>query len=221
MNDPHPTAAPLHDDELDELDDFLRAQIAEDRLMLDGVHGLLTALAVGPEPAKPDEWLPEVLHAPFVDEDQGSRILQLLARLNDSIGVELEGDAYEPILGEVEEDDGSTALTAAGWCEGFSRGIDLRASLWEARLAEDPQLMEILSPLMALAVEDGVLTADAEFEPLTDAEYEACVAELPTAISAVAQYWRVHPPLRGEQGVGAAAAEFRAPPRRRGGRWVH
>src|SRR6185503_962008 len=155
----------LTDDELDELDRYLRAHVQEgdDRLLLDGVHGLLSALAVVPLPVLPDEWLPEVLHEPFANEREGNRVLELLAKLNDSISAELDVDAYEPILGEIDTETGPQ-LSAAGWCEGFSRGIDLRAALWENRLAEDPQLMELLGPVMALAVDEGVLSADTGFE---------------------------------------------------------
>ena len=128
---------------------------------MDGLHGLLSALAVGPLLVLPDEWLPEVLHEPFADESAGNRVLALLAKLNDSISAELDVEAYEPILGEVELETGPM-LSAAGWCEGFSRGIDLRAALWENRLAEDPQLMELLGPVMALAVDEGILSADTE-----------------------------------------------------------
>ncbi|HEX7112612.1 MAG TPA: YecA family protein [Mizugakiibacter sp.] len=223
MSDEHPTwLESLGDAELDELDQFLRGHAGEDDLLLDGVHGLLTALAIGPEPAKPDEWLPEVLHAPFASEAEGERVLGLLAKLNDSIPAELEMDAYEPILGEVDREQGS-ALTAAGWCEGFSRGIDLRAPIWETRLGEDPELMELLTPIMALAVDEGVLSGDAEFEKLSDTEYEECLAQIPQAVGAVAQYWRVHPPTERERtaGGGASASVFREQPRRRGGRWVH
>ncbi|HEX8776945.1 MAG TPA: UPF0149 family protein, partial [Rhodanobacter sp.] len=68
----------LTDDELDELDRYLRAHVREgdDRLLLDGVHGLLSALAVGPLQVLPDEWLPEVLHEPFADEREGNRVLE-------------------------------------------------------------------------------------------------------------------------------------------------
>ncbi len=71
----------LDDVELEELDQFLRAHAGEDALLLDGVHGLLSAIAIGPEQATPEEWLPEVLHDPFDDEDEGKRVLELLARL--------------------------------------------------------------------------------------------------------------------------------------------
>jgi len=214
--------AALDDAELEELDLFLRSHAGEDALLLDGVHGLLSAIAIGPERVTPEEWLPEVLHDPFTDPDEGKHILELIARLNESVALELETDSYEPILGEVELDDGDTALSALGWCEGFSRGVDLRAHLWETRLGADSQLTELLGPIMALAVEEGVFTTDADFAPLSETEYDECLAQLPTAVAAVANYWQEHPPTD-EELKGRASAVENSPNlrRRRGGRWVH
>jgi|SRR5690242_3503257 uncharacterized protein len=216
----------LPDEELEQLDRFLRAHAERsgEGLLLDGVHGLLTALAIGPEPALPEEWLPEVLQTPFEDPGQGREVLGLLAKLNDSIPAELESDNYEPVLGELAADDGQAGdLSAAGWCEGFSRGIDLRAAIWETRLAEDTDLMELLGPIMALAVDDGILAADVPIEKLDENEYEACIAQIPQAVNALAHYWRVHPPTERERtaGGGASSSVFSSPPARRGGRWVH
>jgi uncharacterized protein len=213
----------LDDAELDELDRYLRARAGEGDLLLDGVHGLLSALAVGPLEVLPEEWLPEVLHEPFADEDEGSRVLALLAKLNDSISAELDVDAYEPILGEVDS-EGGPVLSAAGWCEGFSRGIDLRAALWEKRLADDPQLMELLGPVMALAVDEGVLNADADFEKLSDEEYDECLAQVPAVLDAVSQYWHEHPVTEAEVEAMAqrpADSGQAQPPRQRSGHWVH
>lgn len=211
----------LEDAELDELDRFLRAHAGEDALLLDGVHGLLSAVNIGPEHTSPEEWLPEVLHDPFDDEDEGRRILELLARLSESICYELETEQYEPILGEIENDDGGTALSAQGWCEGFSRGVDLRARLWEARLGADSHLTELLSPIMALAVQEGVFQTDAEIEPLTEAEYDECLAQLPVAIEAVAHYWSESPPTSDELARRTAPVDRTTTPRKRGGHWVH
>ncbi len=212
----------LDDVELEELDQFLRAHAGEDHLLLDGVHGLLTAVGIGPERISPDEWLPEILHEPFADEELGRRILELLARLNESVELEVEADSYEPILGEVDLDDGDTALSALGWCEGFSRGVDLRARLWESRLGADSQLTELLGPIMALAVEEGVFATDADFAPLSEQEYDECLAQLPHAVSAVAHYW-IDSPLTSEELAGqtGSADESSRPRRKRGGRWVH
>lgn len=217
----------LTDRELDELDRYLRAHTREGdgRLLLDGVHGLLSALAIGPLQVLPDEWLPEVLHEPFADEAEGNRVLELLAKLNDSISAELDVEAYEPILGEVDTDT-VPALSAAGWCEGFSRGIDLRATLWESRLADDPQLMELLGPVMALAVDDGVLSAEAEFEKLSEEEYDDCLTQIPAVLDAVGQYWQAKPVSEAEleamvQRHSEPEAHEGAAPRQRSGHWVH
>ncbi|HET6913414.1 MAG TPA: YecA family protein [Rhodanobacteraceae bacterium] len=223
--EPEPQGS-LPDSELEQLDRFLRtnAERSGEGLLLDGVHGLLTALAIGPEPALPEEWLPEVLQTPFDDPEQGREILGLLAKLNDSIPTELEGDNYEPVLGELaDESDQPGDLSAAGWCEGFSRGIDLRAAMWETRLAEDTDLMELLGPIMALAVDDGILAADVPIEKLEEQEYEACLAQIPEAVNALAHYWRVHPPSERERTAGGSASSSVFPnlPARRGGRWVH
>jgi uncharacterized protein len=215
----------LDDKELDELDRYLRAHTAEGDLLLDGVHGLLSALVVGPLLVLPHEWLPEVLHEPFADEDEGNRVLELLAKLNDSISAELDVDAYEPILGELATDAGPM-LSAAGWCEGFSRGIDLRAALWENRLSEDSQLMELLGPVMALAVDEGILSSEAEFEKLSDDEYDECLAQVPAVLHALNQYWQATPATEAE--VETMVLQQRpgkddeaAPPRQRSGHWVH
>ena len=212
----------LDDADLEELDQYLRAHAGEDHLLLDGVHGLLTAVGIGPEKISPDEWLPEILHEPFADEEQGRRVLELLARLNESVELEVEADSYEPILGEVELDDGDTALSALGWCEGFSRGVDLRARQWESRLSADSHLTELLGPIMALAVEEGVFATDADFAPLSEQEYDDCLSQLPGAVNAVAHYW-VDSPLTPEELAGHAisAAADPNPKRKRGGRWLH
>ncbi|MEO7431800.1 MAG: YecA family protein [Dokdonella sp.] len=208
------------DTELEELDQFLRAHGGEEDLLLDGVHGFLTALAIGPTPAKPEEWLPEILHEPFVDPSLGERVLTLLARLNDAIAPELETSSYEPILGELDVEEGPPAFTARGWCEGFSRGIDLRAPVWEGRLGHDSELMELLGPIIALAIDDGVFESDAEFAPLGDDEYDECLAQIPAAVGAVAQYWHDHPLSVAEQNAPPGEGG-QVPPRRRSGRWVH
>lgn len=210
----------LSDIELEELDQYLRAHAGEDHLLLDGVHGFLTSLTIGPAPAMPDEWLPEILHEPFVDVEEGQRILTLLARLNDSVLLEIETGAYEPILGEVDSDDGGTTFTSRGWCEGFSRGIDLRAAAWESRLGQDSDLMQFLGPIIALSIEDEVFESDAEFAAMTEEEYDECLARIPEAVDAVAEYWRQNPANEDEH-VRRQEGEPPRPPRRRGGRWVH
>ncbi|MGB8634792.1 MAG: YecA family protein [Rhodanobacteraceae bacterium] len=212
MSDQDISIEPPDERELGELDLFLRSEADSGSLLLDGVHGLLTALAIGPEPAMPDEWLPEVLREPFQNESKGGQILGLLARLNDSIPDDLASEDYAPILGEIGEIDRDPRLSAAGWCEGFSRGIDLRAPLWESRMAEDPELMEMLGPIMALGLEEGVFQSEGEFERLSPNDYHTCLDQIPMAVSALRHYWRVHPlsPLERSTVSGPVALATRA-----------
>ena len=114
--------APAHrelidDIELEVLDRYLRghARDSDETMLLDGVHGMLTALAIGPDPALPEEWLPEILHAPFEDPEQGAAVLGLLAKLNDSIPAELESEVYEPVLGEVAPEQAVSSDLTAAW----------------------------------------------------------------------------------------------------------
>ncbi len=188
-----PPDFPPDEHELDQLDEFLRTQSDKDALLLDGVHGFLTALAIGPNPALPAEWLPQVLDEPYVDAGNSDRMLALLSRLNDSIAGDVASDTYAPILGEVSVDEVAGRISAAGWCEGFSRGIDLRAALWESRMEEDPELMEMLGPIMALGLEEGVFQAEGEVERLSTSDYHDCLHQIPMAVAALRHYWRVHP----------------------------
>src|SRR5690606_27816714 len=119
-----------------------------------------------------------------------------------------------------DTDDNGTTFTSRGWCEGFSRGIDLRAAAWESRLGQDSDLMQHLGPIIALSIEDEVFDSDADFAPLTDEEYDECLARIPEAVEAVAEYWREHLASEDDD-LRSGDGEPRQAPRRRGGRWVH
>lgn len=230
----------LQASELDELHRFLVARAEAGALMLDAVHGLLTAIVVGPEPIPASEWLDHIIgeHGGFENEEQANRILSLLIRLYNSIVQELEGMSYQPIFGEVdllhEDDDlgaepadtepgsSDSVLSARGWCEGFSLGVDLRSGIWEARMQGDPQLLDLLSPLIAVAAHEGLfeVEADEELDELSDEEFEIALNSVAAAVADVQQYWRNQP----------AGPEENFPPnepgqrpllRKRGGHWLH
>ena len=218
---------PLEEDELDALGERLAERAGDDGLLLDGVHGLLTALSIGPGEVAAEQWLGAVIDRdqPFEDESEARQTITMLLRFHQAVLRELESLEYEPILGHVEEDDGSPHVSAAGWCEGFSAGVDLGGAAWEQRMQNDPQLLELLGPIVQLAAEeelfdlgDGVAVA-----PLSDAEYESALDGIAASVLDVQQYWREHPVAvdeGGESTVGGKDSE-RVVPRRRGGRWVH
>lgn len=214
----------LEASELDELHEFLGRRADNGGLMLDAVHGLLTAVVIGPDPISASEWLGHVIDQEqgFESEEEANRILALLIRLYNSVVQELDALAYQPIFGEVELiDSEETELSARGWCEGFSIGVDLRSALWEGRMQQDPELLELLNPVIALAAEEGVFEAiDGEaIPPLSDEDFENALNGVAGAVADVQQYWRNKPP---EITEGLDPHPIAKPVlRKRGGHWLH
>lgn len=194
----------LDDQDYEELDQLLQKLGAEDGLRLDGAQGLLTALAVGPRPVGPEVWLPVILGGEpvGVPPEMLQSLLRLLLRLLAMIERGLEVYAFDPILAEVEDE--ADGVDVSGWCEGFSLGVDLQAELWEQRLQEeDQQLIDLLSPIVALGVDDGVFAEirDTEVPPLADIEREHLLQQLPGILIELRQYWREHPSEEPPQGT--------------------
>jgi uncharacterized protein len=210
--------------ELDELHEFLGRRAESGGLMLDAVHGLLTAIVIGPDPISASEWLGHVIDQEqgFESEEEANRILALLIRLYNSVVQELDALSYQPIFGEVEiAESDETELSARGWCEGFSIGVDLRSALWEGRMQLDPELLELLNPVIALAAEEGIFESiDGEaIEPLTDDDFESALNGVAGAVADVQQYWRNKPPDVSE---GLDPHPLQRPVlRKRGGHWLH
>jgi uncharacterized protein len=217
----------LDEAEYEELGEILQERAGENGLLLDGLHGLITAIAIGPEPVPPDEWMPHVVDdsSPFESIEQAERAIGLILRMYNSVAHDLDELRYEPILGAIETEGGESAFSAQGWCEGFSIGVDLRADTWETRMKEDRELTDLLAPILALAGDEGVFeTEEAEDpEPLSEVEYEDALNKLPTAVYDVHQYWRDHPPSAPFTPTAPAEPDAPRPamPRRRGGRWLH
>ena len=82
----------LSDEELAELDEFLLSEACDDEVLtVDEVHGMLTALQVGPQPLDEAEWLPMAWGEPqFADEEQRQHMLGLMRRLKGDIVASLQ-----------------------------------------------------------------------------------------------------------------------------------
>ena len=215
----------LEEQEYDELGELLDARAGESGFQLDALHGMLTAIAVGPEPVPPDEWMTLVIDQaqPFESVEQAERTITLILRLYNTVCDDLECLRYNPILGQIETENGENTLSAHGWCGGFSRGVDLREELWDARLNDDPELTRAMAPVIELATDEGVYEDEQEHapEPLSESEYDDALGRLPAAMYETQQYWRDHPP---DVPFVARKRDPAAPPttpRRRGGSSVH
>jgi uncharacterized protein len=213
---------PLDQDDLESLQSILLARDdGSDGLLVDAIQGLLTAVAIGPERVPVESWMPLIVDdgRAFESEQAAAEAVRLVLRLHRMVEAAIEADEFHPILTEIEREDEPARLSARGWCEGFSLGVDLAAEAWEARMAADPRLLELLGPIVALAADEDLFEPPegGPLPPLSDTEYEAALRELPAAAVAVHRYWGEHP-------AGVALPRLDEPhpvPRRRGGRSVH
>jgi uncharacterized protein len=219
----HDLNQPLEDTELEELQQILGSRGDGDGLLLDGVHGLISALIIGPQAVEPEQWLPLIIDdgRPFASVEQAEHSVRLMLRLYNMVVADLDEFSYEPILGQIETESGETALSAQGWCEGFTLGVDQCAELWESRMNSDSRLMQLLGPIVKLSADEGLYEHEAgeESAPLSEQEYEDAIDQLGTAVSDVQQYWREHPV--DEDDPDAATDRTPAPPAARGGRSLH
>ena len=183
----------LDEHDIAELDELLSSLLNEDALRLDAAQGLLAALCVGPKEVAAQKWMPVILgEKPTVeDPDAAERLIELLVRLKRAVDYGIEHYAFDAIFSEVIDESGEHHVDAGGWCEGFSLGVDLLSDLWEAQMQVDDSLIALLSPIVALGVDDGVFSEikDINIAPLSDAEREALMQQLPSVLAEVRQYW--------------------------------
>lgn len=188
--------APLSDEELDELDDFLASDACSDETMLlDTLDGYLTAIVSGPVLIKPSEWLPRVWGPTARDEPafdthaQAERIIVLIMRHMNGIiwRLQVDPDLFEPILsissypgGGREYQDGEM------WANGYMMGLQLRREHWKP-FFDDPDAVEALRPIRLLGADD--VTPEEEALTETPAQREALSGKLAASVSAIYRFW--------------------------------
>jgi uncharacterized protein len=151
---------PLSEKEFDELDNFLLSERSpEDSMTMDHLHGYLTAIAIGPEPIMPAEWLPRVWgpdgnDAPkFKNAKEEERIVNLIMRFMNEVLVtfEVAPKEFEPLFVE-HEVDGQTLIDAEAWCWGFWEGMELRPGSWDA--IWDSEVGDLMRPIYLLGADE-------------------------------------------------------------------
>jgi uncharacterized protein len=187
------TVPPTEPVDLDPLDNFLNSDRAPDDCMgLSDLDGFLTALAIGPEPIKPSEWLPVVWgegEPDFETPEEGTAILGIMMARHDEIlhALETDPDNYEPIFWSGEEEE---EVIVTDWAGGFLEAVKLRPEAWQ-KLTDDPDvgglfaaILLIGSDLDEMAVEGGELSEE-EVEQLLEEGPEV----IPTAVIAIHDFW--------------------------------
>lgn len=152
---------PLTDEEIEELDRFLReAEGIPESMDISTLDGFLTAIVCGPRTILPSEWMRWVWDmargedAPeFTDRTQAQRILGLLMRHMNDIAQTLHQapEQYEPLLME-NPNDGDPIPILDEWCSGFMKGVQLDAGGWLPVTAGQPDWM---STILLYGTEEG------------------------------------------------------------------
>ena len=173
----------------------LAAFLASDRvrpgaMSLSGLDGLLAALAAGPEPVGPEEWMPLVWGGSdpdFRDIDEAWRIVDAIMTRWSTIVRQLreEPDAYRPIFRTL--DDG--AEIAADWARGFWTGLMLRPAAWDPLERTPERWRAAVFIFMHIPDWDGRVLAGRESPVLAAVRREAR-ATLPSAVVDIFRFWQ-------------------------------
>ena len=180
--------APVVDAGLEALDAFLSSERSPpDSMMLSDLDGFLTAIAIGPEPVMPSEWLPVIWGGEepvFADEAEMQSVLGGIMSRYHQILHDVADGSFEPVLWTTS--DGT--LIASDWAEGFATGAAMRPRAWE-RLFRARRGADLILPIVALCGDengDPLL----EIEPGDEDRLMAEAAEmLPGCVIAIADYW--------------------------------
>ncbi|MDC8758223.1 YecA family protein [Janthinobacterium fluminis] len=152
---------PLSDDEYADLDTLLAApELGERAMDVSTLEGFLTAVAIGPNPVLPSQWLPWVWDMEAgaagmsgLGAGDAERIAGLVMRHYNHMVTWMtqDPDSFDPIYTCGAE------WGAAEWCEGFLLGMQLDGDGWRPLQVSEPAWF---APFMRLGTSDGAaLTA--------------------------------------------------------------
>ena len=170
----HMTSPRLTTDEIDELAQFLMSDATPASvMMLDTLHGYLTALAICPGHLPHTPWLSHVWSAEgdelpaFENAQQESRIVSLILRMFEDIQADLDDpdELFEPLVALVRMED-EAFRDGQRWAEGFMEAIAVHRNVWAAFL-DSEENQEILEPILRLqglarSAETGLTQEEAE-----------------------------------------------------------
>jgi yecA family protein len=186
----------------------LEALFPPDRDLSDGVSlstldGLLAAIAAGPAPLPPGEWLSILWHgsAPNPANEDRQLFRPIRARL-DQIVRQLAEDpnAYTPIFRTA--DDG--AIVTTEWARGFLTGVQLRPAAW-APLTETQEGMRFLVTILSQLPDwDGQVRAASGRADADIAAFRRKGQKLiPASVVEIGRFWK-----RRRGGSGQATGRF-------------
>jgi len=191
------TPFPMSEADIDRLEELLESEAFKgEAMLLDELQGFLCAIASGPEPVLPHDWLPVVLgEAPRYDsEAQADEVLGLLMRFFNQIAEDLHAGS-EPALILYPVDEENSCYDHAPWADGYLLGSEMGGQPWlEAAGGHSEELADLLDAFFLLngsfkeeagATGQSWLSEEAEARAVRNAE-----AELPGLVLTIYRFWR-------------------------------
>jgi uncharacterized protein len=186
--------APLSDEEMDELDNFLLYGVDDDEGMtLEALDGYLHGIAIGPQTIMPSQWLPKVwgegsTQLPAtVDIDQLNHIMALVMRHYNSI---ISGFQHNPPLTaphwSIHQYDNGEFEEAEVWAYGFTEGVALQRDAWQS-LFDSPEGRQWYRPIGLLG-EDN-FSADQDALTTTPAQREQLAMQIEDSLVNIHAFW--------------------------------
>jgi uncharacterized protein len=173
------------------------------------LHGMLTALIIGPETVSPDDWLPYVFNAEneladFNSEDHLQKLVHLTLEFYKDIIHDLNKEGAFTFCIGGKTKDGKTDLDPFPWCDAFLDGTRFCREKYDRHLGdENSNLRYMLGPFYYF----GDPTGKSDLEELChvkgkEKEIEkGCLDSLPGAVKDIRDYWRKTKLLRPTHGM--------------------
>lgn len=190
--------APLSDQELEELDQFLLYGVENDEGMtLDTLDGYLHAIAIGPQTIMPSQWLPKVwgedsaMMPPMNNIDQLNHIIGMVMRHYNSIihGFEHKPPFVAPYWNTCKYDI-SEFEDAEAWAYGFTIGVQLNVTAWKP-LLDSQQGQQWYRPIGLLGEDE--FSAEQDELTKTLEQREQLAQQIEGSLVNIHAFWR---PLR-------------------------
>lgn len=191
-------SVPLTDDELDELEQFLKSPaVADETMPLVALDGYLTAIIIGPTTLAFEQWFAGIwgsnqAHLPrLASEDQAQHIVSLIIRHFNGIISELEEDpnAIAPLFESIVMDEGEELIEGETWAQGFMAGVRLCHQDWQP-LLDDTEGTKAFLPIYLLGADR---LTPAQEKLVETREQRSQLAELiPDSIAWIYRFWQSH-----------------------------
>jgi len=187
VNGEEELSEPLSDEEEAELVKFLES-LPEESLSLAKLHGLFTALAVGPGQVVSQELIGVLAIAcgklPIKDSEHAKRISAFLSRFYSEIIEDLASESFVPHLQPKDVVIADILSDMASWCQGFVLGMEQERSAWRSWF-KDPRREKLTSLITrTAAIQKKSTTGNAE---QTGWQAHSVISDL---VPLIASYWR-------------------------------